>query len=104
MQLHCISTQLVFECFDGHKVVAGFDGGVITSDAGALLLRHVDKVIGLFERMAACFVDAALRLARSTVRTRWSGSASRRSPWDSSTSTTMTGCAITRFFGFCRRA
>ncbi|MEH7909878.1 transposase [Rhizobium laguerreae] len=82
MQLHCISTQLVFECFDGHKVVAGFDGGVITSDAGALLLRHVDKVIGLFERMAACFVDAALRLARSTVRTRWSGSASRRSPWD----------------------
>lgn len=62
MQLRCISTQLEFEGFDGHKVVAGFD-------AGALLLRHVDKVIGLFERMAACFVDAALRLARSTVRT-----------------------------------
>ncbi|MBB3161079.1 hypothetical protein FHS25_001528 [Rhizobium laguerreae] len=74
--------------------MAGFDGGAITSDAGALLLRHVDKVIGLFERMAACFVDAALRLARSTVRTLWSGSASRRSHWDSSTSTTMTGCAM----------
>lgn len=65
MQLHCISTQLEFGGFDGHKVVAGFDGGAITSDAGALLLRHVNKVIGLFERMAACFVDAALRLARS---------------------------------------
>ncbi|OOO54084.1 hypothetical protein BS629_02995 [Rhizobium leguminosarum bv. viciae USDA 2370] len=56
MQPYCISTQLEFEGFDAHKVVAGFDGGAITSDAGALLLRHVDKVIGLFERMAACFV------------------------------------------------
>jgi hypothetical protein len=29
----------------------------ITSDAGALLLRHVDKVTGLFDRVASCFVD-----------------------------------------------
>jgi hypothetical protein len=39
MQTHCISAQLAFEGFDGHKVIAGFDGGAITSDAGALLLR-----------------------------------------------------------------
>jgi len=57
MQTHCISEQLAFEDFDSHKVVAGFDGGAITSDAGALLLRHVDKAIGLFDRVAACFVD-----------------------------------------------
>jgi Transposase DDE domain group 1 len=57
MQTHCNSTQLEFEGFDGHKVVAGFDGGAITSDAGTLLLRHVDGVIGLFDRVAACFVD-----------------------------------------------
>ncbi len=57
MPTHCISEQLEFEAFDGHKVVAGFDGGAITSDAGALLLRHVDKAIGLFDRVAACFVD-----------------------------------------------
>ncbi|ACP24307.1 putative transposase for insertion sequence NGRIS-20c [Sinorhizobium fredii NGR234] len=57
MQTHCIAEQLEFEGFDGHKVVAGFDGGAITSDAGALLLRHVDGVIGLFDRVAACFVD-----------------------------------------------
>lgn len=57
MQPHCICEQLEFEGFDGHKVVAGFDGGAITSDAGALLLRHTDKAIGLFDRVASCFVD-----------------------------------------------
>lgn len=57
MQTHCISAQLAFEGFDGHKVIAGFDGGAITSDAGALLLRHVDAAIGLFDRVAGCFVD-----------------------------------------------
>lgn len=38
-------------------MVAGFDGGAITSDAGALLVRHVDKIVGLFRRVAACFID-----------------------------------------------
>ena len=38
-------------------MVAGFDGGAITSDAGALLLRHTDRAIGLFDRVAGCFVD-----------------------------------------------
>lgn len=57
MPTHCTPDQLEFEGFDGHKVVAGFDGGAITSDAGALLLRHVEGVIGLFERVAACFSD-----------------------------------------------
>jgi hypothetical protein len=57
MHTHCISDQLEFEGFDGHKVVAGFDGGAITSDAGALLVRHVDKTVGLFRRVAACFID-----------------------------------------------
>lgn len=57
MHTHCISDQLEFEGFDGHKAVAGFDGGAITSDAGALLVRHVDKIVGLFRRVAACFID-----------------------------------------------
>ncbi|TIS53953.1 MAG: IS1380 family transposase, partial [Mesorhizobium sp.] len=57
MQTHCISEQLEFEGFDARKVVAGFDGGAITSDAGALLLRHADGAIGLFDRVAACFID-----------------------------------------------
>jgi hypothetical protein len=42
---------------DGRSVVAGFDGGAVTSDAGALLLGASDRAIGLIERFAACFSD-----------------------------------------------
>jgi hypothetical protein len=38
-------------------VVAGFDGGAITSDAGALLLRSTDRAIRLVDRFAGCFRD-----------------------------------------------
>jgi hypothetical protein len=37
--------------------VAAFDGGAITSDAGALLLGETDRAVGLVERFAACFED-----------------------------------------------
>ena len=57
MQTHRISEQLRFKGFDGRKVVAAFDGGAITSNAGAVLLRHTDKAIGLFDRLADCFID-----------------------------------------------
>ena len=57
MQTDCISDQFDFEGFDGRRVVAAFDGGAITSDAGALLLRHTDKAIGLFDQVVACFSD-----------------------------------------------
>ena len=39
-------------------MVASFDGGSITSDAGALLLGQTDRAIHLTERFAACFRDA----------------------------------------------
>ena len=57
MQTQCISDQLQFEGLEGRKVVAGFDGGAISSDAGAVLLRHTDRAIGLFDRVASCFDD-----------------------------------------------
>lgn len=44
MPTHCICEQLEFEGFDGRKVVAAFDGGAITCDAGALLLREPAQV------------------------------------------------------------
>jgi hypothetical protein len=37
--------------------VGAFDGGVISSDAGALLLRTTDRAIGLISRFAGCFSD-----------------------------------------------
>ena len=42
----------------GRRVEAAFDGGAITSDAGALLLGATDRAIGLVSRFAACFADA----------------------------------------------
>jgi len=38
-------------------VEAGFDGGLVTSDAGALLLGATDRAIGMMDRLAACFHD-----------------------------------------------
>lgn len=39
------------------KIVAGFVGGDITSDGGALLLRSVDKKLKLTQKLAACILD-----------------------------------------------
>ena len=57
MQTECIPEQFEFEGFSGRRVVAAFDGGVMTSDAGALLLRETNRAIGLIERVARCFED-----------------------------------------------
>ena len=40
MPTECIPEQLEFEAFDRRCVTAAFDGGAISTDAGALLLRH----------------------------------------------------------------
>ncbi len=58
MQTECIPEQFEFEGFERRRVVAAFDGGVITSDAGALLLRDTERTIDLIERVAGCFQDA----------------------------------------------
>jgi hypothetical protein len=57
MATECSSELLAFAPVEGRAVVAGFDGGAITSDAGALLLGAVDRAIGLIGRFAACFID-----------------------------------------------
>lgn len=57
MQTECSAGQLEFEAFDGRRVVAAFDGGAVTSDAGAVLLREADRAIALIRRVAACFTD-----------------------------------------------
>ena len=57
MRTECNPKQIEFEGFGGRRVVAAFDGGTMTSDAGALLLRQADQAIGPIERVAACFRD-----------------------------------------------
>ena len=46
---------------EGRSVVAAFDGGSITSDAGAMLLGATDRAIALIERFAGCFLDVRRR-------------------------------------------
>ena len=57
MQTECSATLFEFEAIDRRAVVAGFDGGNITSNAGALLLGQVDRGLGLIRRFARCFTD-----------------------------------------------
>lgn len=57
MRTDCNPDRFELARVEGRAVVAGFDGGVITSDAGALLLGVTDRAIGLVRRFAACFVD-----------------------------------------------
>jgi hypothetical protein len=52
----CVAEAMI-AAFDGRRVEAAFDGGAVTSDAGALLLREVDRTIGLIDRVRACFWD-----------------------------------------------
>jgi hypothetical protein len=53
----CNGLPLVFASLGRRKVQADFDGGTLTTDAGALLLRQVDRRIGLLDALTACMVD-----------------------------------------------
>jgi hypothetical protein len=57
MPTECSPELFEFAPVDRRSVVAAFDGGTITSDAGALLLGATDRAIRLVERFAGCFVD-----------------------------------------------
>ncbi|TFH43408.1 MAG: IS1380 family transposase [Lysobacterales bacterium] len=57
MPTQCNAEQLQFSCVERRRVVAAFDGGTVSSDAGALLLGRTDEVIGLVDRLAQCFID-----------------------------------------------
>ena len=57
MPTECNPTLFEFAPVAGRAVVAAFDGGRITSDAGSLLLGATDRAIRLVDRFAACFTD-----------------------------------------------
>jgi Transposase DDE domain group 1 len=58
MPTECSPALCEFAPVESRAVVASFDGGRITTDAGALLLGAADRVIGLTRRFAACFKDS----------------------------------------------
>ena len=61
MRTDCSADCFDFGVVEGRAVEAAFDGGLVTSDAGALLLKTADRAIGLIERFGACFHDARRR-------------------------------------------
>jgi len=67
--LYSTPEQLRFPPIAGSTVRADFEGGALSSDFGALLLRGIDRQIGLTARLAAavqdkrhpCYIDHPLR-------------------------------------------
>ncbi len=57
MKTECHSQRLLFQDHGSREVVAAFDGGAITSDAGGLLLRDVDQQFGILNSFVGAFTD-----------------------------------------------
>ena len=69
MTTECKQVTFEFHGLSQRKVKARFDGGNITSDAGVLLLREVEKRTGLVAGLTPCFSDHRdPRLIEHTVR------------------------------------
>jgi hypothetical protein len=70
MRTQCNTTASEFAPVEGRPVVAEFDGGALTSDAGGLLLGAADRTLDLVRRLARCFRDARdPRLVEHSVAT-----------------------------------
>ena len=57
METQCNATYLDFPMLGRREIVADFDGGDLTSDGGALLLRTTEQLTGVIRQFAACFAD-----------------------------------------------
>jgi Transposase DDE domain group 1 len=53
----CNQSSFGFQACGSREIVARFDGGTISSDGGALLLRQTDQKLNLLPRLAHCFLD-----------------------------------------------
>jgi Transposase DDE domain group 1 len=58
MLAECSAEPSVYGRVEGRPVLAEFDGGALTSDAGGLLLGAADRRLDLVGRLAGCFRDA----------------------------------------------
>ena len=53
----CRNQPLLFQDLGARKVLADFSGGTLSSDGGVLLLRQIDRGLGLARALASCFED-----------------------------------------------
>jgi hypothetical protein len=58
MKTKCNPESFEFQVLNGRQVIAGFNGGSLTSDGGGLLLRETAGRTGLITQLAQCFWDA----------------------------------------------
>lgn len=56
-QTECTSTSYDFGRVSQRKFVADFSGGDLTSDGGLLLIREIDNLYRISERLSECFTD-----------------------------------------------
>ena len=69
MSTHCTPVQLEFAGVGRRRLLARFDGGTLTSNGGALLLRAVEACTGVCRRAAQAFYDTRdPRRVEHTVR------------------------------------
>ncbi len=57
METGCQQMLFDFQELGKHKVVAEFNGGIISTDSGALLLREVEHGRGILKQFSNCFID-----------------------------------------------
>ena len=57
MTTECSQFVFGFHPQKRREIRAQFDGGAITSDGGGLLLREVEKRVGILRQFSACFTD-----------------------------------------------
>lgn len=57
MLTQCTQALFDFQPLQARQVVASFNGGKVTSDAGGLLLREVEAKFGFITQFARCFTD-----------------------------------------------
>jgi hypothetical protein len=57
MVTECTAESFSFHPLGRREVVARFDGGRITSDAGGLLLREIERLTGILRQFSACYTD-----------------------------------------------
>ena len=56
-QTECTSSSYDFGRVSQRKLLADFSGGDLTSDGGLLLIREIDKLYRISERLSECFTD-----------------------------------------------
>ncbi len=53
-----LTQPILFDNLGSRKVVADFSGGNLSTDGGVLLLKQIDRGLGVSRRLAGCFSDA----------------------------------------------